>query len=325
MFDKIFNEIFSSKELIAKPPVLVDIGASGKIHSEWKSISRYSICIAFDPDIREMRYLKNIRKKFKELHIIDKIATHKSDKNIDFYLTDSPFCSSTLRPNMKELNNYSFSNLFKIVDKKRYEAVNIKRVINNLKTSSIDWFKTDSQGTDLKLFKFLDEKIIKNILVADFEPGIINAYEGEDKLYSVMEYMDNQPFWICSMTVNGPERVKQSFLNNENIAKYFKYGNGLCDSSPGWAEVTYFNNFEAIKPLTRRKLLLGCVFAIIKNQLGFGLELAYKGEKLYNDIVFSNIKKWILKTLKVRYLKKKLFDFFGFPIKIVARLIRIFP
>ena len=47
----------------------------------------------------------------------------------------------------------------------------------------------------------------KKIIVADFEPGIIDAYVGEDKLHHLMAYMEHEPFWIHSMNIKGPKRI----------------------------------------------------------------------------------------------------------------------
>ena len=53
--------------------------------------------------------------------------------------------------------------------------------MKELEIKSFDWFKTDSQGTDLRLFKSIGETLIPKIIVAEFEPGFINSYLGEDK------------------------------------------------------------------------------------------------------------------------------------------------
>ena len=52
-FETILNEVFSLNYFNDKPPVLIDIGASGEIHPEWKLIAKHSICIAFDADTRD--------------------------------------------------------------------------------------------------------------------------------------------------------------------------------------------------------------------------------------------------------------------------------
>ncbi len=47
------NKLLAQKEVLDKPPVLIDIGASGKINNSWKKLTKYAICIACDADQRD--------------------------------------------------------------------------------------------------------------------------------------------------------------------------------------------------------------------------------------------------------------------------------
>ena len=68
-FSKLLKKIFSIEELKLNPPVLIDIGASGALHRCWKKIAKYSICIAFDADSREMKIIENAKSDFKKLYV----------------------------------------------------------------------------------------------------------------------------------------------------------------------------------------------------------------------------------------------------------------
>ena len=54
---KIIDQILRSEHFRDQPPVLIDIGASGGIHSKWKYIAKYSYCIAFDADDKKREAL----------------------------------------------------------------------------------------------------------------------------------------------------------------------------------------------------------------------------------------------------------------------------
>ena len=123
-----------------------------------------------------------------KLYVFNKIVAEKKGQT-DFYLTNSPFCSSRVEPNMTELDNWAFGGLFPVDKKITTEATTINDILSQLKLDYIDWFKTDSQGTDMRIFTAIDQPIIDKIVVAEFEPGIINAYKQEDLLYSIIEYM----------------------------------------------------------------------------------------------------------------------------------------
>jgi len=41
----LINRIFAPESLVNKPPVLLDIGASGSLPAQWQLIAHYSICM----------------------------------------------------------------------------------------------------------------------------------------------------------------------------------------------------------------------------------------------------------------------------------------
>ena len=88
-------------------PILMDVGAAGMPPKIWEAISSKSIYIGFDPDLREMR--ESYQKEYLHSYTIPKAVSPKGDKEVLFYLTESPYCSSTLQPNGKELSNYIFT------------------------------------------------------------------------------------------------------------------------------------------------------------------------------------------------------------------------
>ena len=278
------------------PPVLVDIGASGEINPKWKLIAPYSICIAFDADEREFHISEQTNKSYKRLITFNRIVTSESIENADFYLTRSPFCSSLLEPDIKNLQPWIFSSLFEVEKKTQLPAISLQKALSQIKIDYIDWFKTDTQGTDLRLFETLSKEISSNILAAEFEPGIIDAYKEEDKLYSVMEYMHKNEFWLSSMVPKGVQRLNGvykkglgSFVSGKIIRK-----------SPCWAEVTYLRQpfFTG-----QRQLLLLYIFALLEKQYGFALEIADFGSQTFQDKIFTDCKKAALKQLSIEKWK----------------------
>ncbi|MSU55018.1 MAG: hypothetical protein EXS46_00585 [Candidatus Taylorbacteria bacterium] len=281
---KIFEKIFNHTTLVDRPPVLVDIGASGDLYSHWKEIAKYAICIAFDPDIREMKHLKEGTSPYRELYINNSIVTESENDVSNFYLTASPFCSSTLKPKID--SRWTIAPLFKVENEVKLKTENLKRVIISKNISRIDWFKTDSQGTDLKIFKSLGKDIMEGTLVADFEPGIIEAYENEDKAWEVMQFMEKMDFWMSTMRVIGARKMPLGYEKFNT-----KLGNSLRSStieSPGWTEISYINKGNMESFGTREYLLLW-VFATIKKQYGFAFEIASNGDKKFNDPIFKDL------------------------------------
>ena len=305
-------------ELLEKPPVFIDIGASGEIHNSWKKLAKYSICIGFDADIRETEFFESENKGYKKLFIVNKIVSEKTEKT-DFYLTAFPFCSSKLKPNEKELNKWAYAKIFEVKEKISLQSTTINEVLKQMNIDYIDWFKTDSQGTDLRIFDSINSKISEKIIVAEFEPGIINAYTGEDLLYKIIEYMNDKNFWMSEMIVKGNQRIEQ-----ENFTNLFpKYQNkalqfaDLLKTSPGWVEVSYFNTFDNNTLINKRDLLLACAIAISQKQYGFAIDLTKKAQLNFDGVIFKKIEKFAIKkmhksifSIYSKKILKKLLTFF---------------
>jgi hypothetical protein len=302
----IFDEIFNRTEFVNNPPVLVDIGASGKIHSKWKKIAKYSVCIAFDADNREFGYVENVASGFKKLYVYNCIVSDKSTDKIEFYLTKSPYCSSTLEPDLKALAEWSFADKFSIEKKVSLNNITLSKVLENLKIDRIDWFKTDSQGIDLRLFKSLSSDMQNNIIVAEFEPGFIDAYKNEDKLYDVVNYMSSRNFWMSDFITKGAERLTQSDLSDLTKYNFLKKLVQFSHrKSPGWAEITYLNSFNNNQTL--RDYLLGWVFSVIHKQYGFSLKLAEEGISKFDSKIFEAMKRHSLRKIKNDFYRLKFY------------------
>jgi hypothetical protein len=293
----IIDKILNRNEFISNPPVLVDIGASGKIHSKWKQIAKYSVCIAFDADDREFGYVEKAASGFRKLYIYNCIVSDQNSDKIDFYLTRSPYCSSTLEPDLDALSKWSFADKFIVEKKIKLNNITLPQVLDKLNITKIDWFKTDSQGIDLRLFRSLSNELQDKVIVAEFEPGFIDAYKTEDKLFSIVEYMSSNKFWLSDFVTKGPEMITESDISlltsQKLLQKLVRFSHRR---SPGWAEMTYINCFD--DNLTSRDLLLGWIFSVIHKQYGFSIKLAEKGRGLFKDTIFDEMKHYSLQKIK---------------------------
>ncbi len=278
MIEKILN----SQYIIEKPPVLLDIGASGFIHKKWKVIAPHCICLAFDADTRKFGHSVTENSGFKKLITVHKIVSDKDVQETEFYLTESPYCSSALEPDLEKLKIWGFQHKFRVTNKITLPATTIEATLKEAGLTYIDWFKTDSQGTDLRLFNSLPDGIINHILVSEFEPGIIDAYKGEDKMISVLNQMEGSPlFWLADITIKGPQRINKN--NYSSLSKlYQKILQTHLKHSPGWAEMVYMRKPEHLD-LSTRDLLVLFVFSIIEKQYGFAIEVLQRASIDNND------------------------------------------
>lgn len=291
----IIETILQSSHFENRPPVLIDIGASGEINAKWKAIAPYSVCLAFDADDREFNIAEKVASGYKKLLVINRIVTSEEMASTSFYLTASPFCSSLLRPQMDQLAPWIFHSLFEVQKTALLPAVTISAALQQAGIDYLDWFKTDTQGTDLRLFKSIPAPIRQGVLAAEFEPGIMHAYAGEDKLYSVMQEAQDSGFWLSTMDVKGTQRLNETYLNS--FGKF--RAERMVRRSPCWAEVTYLKNEAAS---TRSRLLL-FVFALLERQYGFALEIADEALKTESDPLFDAGRKAVMQLLQKEKLK----------------------
>jgi len=270
----IIKKIFKHPDLINKPPVLIDIGASGSIFSGWELIAPYSICISFDADARDFEVTDSLDSGYKRLISLNRLVDVNKHDESDFYLTKSPHCSSGLKPDQDSLRNWSFHDLFEVTDKVALPTTTIAETLNSFKLDYVDWFKVDSQGQDLRLFCSVPNHMKGGVIALDFEPGIIDAYHGEDKLFDILAWMERQPFWLEDFRVKGVPRqhsakVPESFGLAGRSRMYWS------KSSPCWAELSYLNSFTELQSV--RSLLLGWIIATMRGQHEFASIVAEKG------------------------------------------------
>lgn len=291
------KKILTHKVFADRPPVLMDIGASGGIHKIWKNIAKYCVCIGFDPDERDISVSQKTGRKFKDFYLINRIVSDTPGIT-DFYLTQSPHCSSTLKPDRDHLGFYDLAHYFKIHKQIQLPAITVNAALKEAGYDYIDWFKTDTQGTDLRIFTAIDEAVRNKILVAEFEPGILDAYHGEDKLYKVMEYFDGRDFWCDACTVKGLSRIDADCLRTrfnrfEKVVSRF-----LQKPCAFWAEISYMNQMKQGQ-FDQRAYLLMSVFALVKKQYGFAMEICTDALKTYDDGFFAAIREYALAQMRL--------------------------
>jgi len=309
----IIDKILRLEEFKRTPPVFVDIGASGHLNKEWKKIAKYSICIAFDADDRDVEYVEKESSNYHRLVMFNKIVAEDSGKK-KFFLTRSPYCSSVLRPNIDKLKDWSFCELFEVEREIEIESISLSSVLSKLSLDYVDWFKTDSQGMDLRLFRNLGEKIIPKVIVAEFEPGIMDSYVGEDKMHEIMEFMEKYPFWLDSLKVKGTQRISCKNYSAEFSKIQKKIINFSLKASAFWGEMSYINTFQEEATWNKRDLLLGWIFATIRQQHGFAYEISKIGQSRIGDPIFSTLERCSIGSIKSTIWRK-------LPFYIVKRII----
>ena len=294
-------KILKNKVFEKKPPILIDVGASDEINNSWKKLSKHSICLGFDTNIINNKS----ETSYKKFYLIKSLIGIKNVKK-NFYLTFDKNCSSSLKPTNKDIKEYLFNEKFQIKKVVKLKYITLNKVLKDHKILYVDWFKTDTQGTDLRIFKSLSQNIRKKILIAEFEPGFENIYTNEDTVADVIEYMIKD-FFIDSFKIKGDyffnKKTKLKFLNKLQN-RFFHLFN---KKQIVWANITFINKLKG--KFSKRDILLFIIIQIIRKNYLIALKICEQekrviGKELYSYIV-KNIKKEI--QYKTFYLIVHLF------------------
>lgn len=285
-------------------PVLIDIGASGAPPKIWEEIAQHSVYVGFDPDLREIHEAPESR--FYKAIIVNKAVT--SDEESDavlFYFTKSPYCSSMLKPDSESLSHYLFSDLFIVEREAKVQAATLDSVMERLSLAGIDWFKTDSQGADLRLFESVKDLVRSRVLAVDIEPGLMDAYLGEDLFVDAHREFVQAGFWLSRLDVKGSVRIQRSSLPTVMALATRSDDRFIYESvrpSPGWVNARYLRTLDwlAQDGFTQREYVLLWVFALLDGQPGFALDLGIEYERLFGKGEISDT----LKTEPVLLMKR---------------------
>jgi FkbM family methyltransferase len=273
------------RELLAlsgSEPVLVDVGASIQTPAVWRPIAAASTYVGFDPDSREMSGSPE-RGYRKAVIVNEAVSSEPGRSEIGFYLTRMPSCSSALEPDLAALSSYHFRDLFEVERQATVRAATLDAILARLGLERIDWLKCDSQGTDLRIFRSLSENLRKEVLALDVEPGLIDAYRGEDLFADTHKHLVANGFWLSRLDVNGAVRVRGATLQAAypQEADRSAFAAKSIRSSPGWCEARYLRTLESLADAGRERYALLGVFSLLDDQPGFALDAALEYERRF--------------------------------------------
>jgi FkbM family methyltransferase len=273
----------------------MDIGASGAPPRIWKDIAPQSIYIGFDPDLREIHETRS--SQFHRSVIVNEAVTaEKSASEAVFYLTRSPFCSTTLDPNPPATSHWLERDLFDVQSRVTVRATTIDAVLDRLDISRIDWLKLDTQGIDLRLINSISPGVLSRVMAIDTEPGLIPIYQREDMFVDVHRDLTNKGFWLSGMHTGGFVRMRRPTLDvlqriNANVDD--RYIRSAVRTSPAYLEARYLRTLEwlAENSLSQQEYVLLWIFALIDDQLGFALDLSGEFERIFGEDETSRVLK----------------------------------
>jgi len=298
---KLIERVLNEPELRAAPPVLVDVGAAGGVHPAWRRIARHSIGVGFEPDARDAAPLEGARRQFARWILCRALAVPETpaDGIAALHLTDSPQCSSALAPNLEALGEWAFAGFFRVVETRKFSATTVAAALAAEGIDRIDWLKCDTQGLDLKLYRSLPPEWRRGLSAVEFEPGLIDAYAGEDRLADVLAAMAGEPFWLAELEVGRTARGRPALLRARLGVNAATRVRQFGPPAPAWANVRFLRDVaQAPESLDRRAWLLAWVIATITGQHGQALTTASLAAGRFAGGIFPELESASARSLR---------------------------
>ena len=128
--------------------------------------------------------------------------------------------------------------------------------------------------------------------------------------------MEKHPFWCCACNILGSCRIPADVATRKFSGIQKKLLNSALPTAPGWAEISYLNDFSNTNS-NIRSFLLGWVFAGLCEQYGEALTLAERASEFSDDKIFplmaADSRKSILKSLVFgKRIRRKILDKLNF-------------
>lgn len=273
------DELDALTAALGKQLVLVDVGSSGGVPSIWRPLGQYATYVGFDPDAREIREVRD-GEFARAVYINKAVAPAEAGGAVRFFLTRSPYCSSTLRPNPAITGSFLSAEKFIVEGETRAPATTLGEALSGLGLAHVDWLKIDTQGTDLAVFHSLPEDLRRGVLAADLEPGLRGAYVNEQLFSDVHAAMVREGMWLSRMEVLGFPRMRKATLDALSAKRPLdeKMIIKSVRRTPGWVECRYLRTLESLAErgdvVMRRDYITLWLFAHADQQYGYCLDIA---------------------------------------------------
>lgn len=177
----------------------IDVGCSGQLDRKWGPLFALLNYVGFDPDEGECQRLSALPSTYRSARYLP-YAVCGEMRQATIYLTESPFCSSLLKPRHEWLSRFSYRNLFREVGDASVECVTLDHLADS-EDLRADILKLDTQGLELPIL-CASGTILDNVFCVETETGFVENYEGETVASAIDEFMRDHGFLLFDIIVH---------------------------------------------------------------------------------------------------------------------------
>src|SRR4029450_3725330 len=149
-------------------------------------------------------------------------------------------------------------------------------------------------GVDLRRFESLKPGRRAEVFALYLEPGLIDAYLGEDLFVDAHKQLLKTGFWLSNLQVMGTVKMRHATLDR---LKRFEAAPALDDAvralrvSPGWVNSRYLRSLPSLAhgDFGKRDYAVLWVFACLDGQYGFACDLAVDYEQRFGQDDVSHL------------------------------------
>ena len=165
---------------------LLDIGAANGANGRWNIISDKLDSILVEPHKESAKDLK-----LQGLEVIESVLHSEDDKEIKFYSTRKPMCSSFYKPNFDHLKNFLNKERFEIVSESTFNTKTLDSEI--IRFQQPNFIKIDTEGSELDILKGSKNTLL-NVFGLEVECSFYQLRVGQPLFEEVRSYLKSLDF-----------------------------------------------------------------------------------------------------------------------------------
>jgi FkbM family methyltransferase len=179
------------------PIVLIDVGSSGGLKANWKSVDTCLTVIGFEPDRRAFDALSTKNSSTQLKYLNTALSEHAGV--VDFYLTKKQQLSSVFRSMHKFLDRYPNSDRFDIIEVVKIDVDSMYNQLRSAGINYVDFIKLDTQGSELLILKGAKDFLVDSVFGIETEVEFSQIYEGQPVFADVDSFLRGLGFELFDL------------------------------------------------------------------------------------------------------------------------------